>query len=145
MPSILVADDDPQQLLLRRALLETAGHEVRIALTASDVQRQLTAAAPDLLVMDLKFPNAEGESDAEEGLALIRQVHHQMPSLPVIVLSGWPEVLDGRPEETWIRRVILKPCRMEALLGAVRDVLMAGLCALILRAGPVAVLLQWRA
>jgi DNA-binding NtrC family response regulator len=123
MSSILVADDDPQQLLLRRALLETAGHEVRMALTTADVERMLAADVPDLLMMDLNFRGVSGESNAEEGLALIRSVHASLPELPVIVLSGWPEVLDGRPEENWIRRVILKPCRMEALLGAVHDVL----------------------
>jgi CheY-like chemotaxis protein len=68
MPSILLADDDPIQLELRKMRLEAAGHEVSLALNTQQAVRRCEQGA-DLVILDLCFPNAEGLTDAQEGLA----------------------------------------------------------------------------
>jgi len=123
MSLVLVADDDIHQLDIRKALLEAGGHRVIVALSVRDVYRCLESIQPDVLMMDLKFPNSEGVPDAEEGLTLIRAVRESKPNLPVIVLSGWPEELEGRPEENLVARIVPKPCRISVLLDAIREVL----------------------
>ena len=105
MPRILIADDDPAQLRIRQMLLEAAGHQVDIAINARHAMHRLATVPADLLMMDLKFPNAEGKADAEEGLALIRYTREHAPGLPVIVLSGWPQEMEGRPEARMVSRV----------------------------------------
>jgi CheY-like chemotaxis protein len=135
MPSILLVDDDVRQMDLRKALLESAGHQVRTALGAADAYRQLRGAVPELLLMDLRFPNAQGDPDAGEGLALIRGVRELAPGLPVIVLSGWPEDIEGRPEEKMVAKVVTKPCRLSVLLEAIGRVLALLVCGLALAAG----------
>jgi len=123
MACILVADDDATQLDLRKQLLEIAGYGVAVAFTAEQAVSRIRHSLPDLAIIDLRLLNAQGESDAREGLALIRGIREIAASLPLIVLSGWPEDLYGQPEEQLVSRVLLKPVRTRDLLHAIGDLL----------------------
>jgi CheY-like chemotaxis protein len=123
MSRILVADDDPIQLDLRKQVLEIAGYQVDIALTAKQTERRLEYAPADLVVLDLRFPNQLGELDAREGMALIRRIREAGCRAPMIVLSGWPEDLYGQPEEQMVSRIMVKPVKTGELLYAIRDLL----------------------
>jgi CheY-like chemotaxis protein len=119
MSRILVADDDLVQLDLRKTVLESAGHEVAVAFSPREALRHLERGWANLLIMDLRFPNAAGEPDAREGLTLIRRIREQGCDVPVVVLSGWPEDLYGQPEEKMVSRVMVKPVACRDLLETV--------------------------
>lgn len=121
MSRILLADDDLPSLDLRKQVLESAGHEVSVAFTPADALRQLERGWANLLIMDLRFPNAAGEPDAREGMALIRSVRAQGFASPVVVLSGWPEELYGQREERMVSRVVVKPVASRELLEMVKE------------------------
>ena len=121
MCRILVADDDRQQLDLWKLLLEQAGHEVDLALDALETIRRLEQGHADLVIMDLRFPNASGTPDSAEGLALIRQIRGTGCRAPVIVLSGWPADLYGQPEEQLVSRIMVKPVRSAVLIAAIQE------------------------
>jgi len=121
MARILVADDDLDQIKLRKALLEAGGHDVDIALSPTTTAQVLEHAAVDLVLMDLRFRNSEGEPDSREGLALIRRIRALGCQSPVVVLSGWPEELYGQPEESMVSRVLVKPISMAVLLQTVEE------------------------
>ena len=120
---ILVADDDAVQLDLRKQLLEIAGYQVDAAFTALQTEHLLQKRPPDLVIVDLRLPNGCGESDAREGLALIRRIREIALRVPILVLSGWPEDIYGQPEEELVSRVLLKPVRTPDLLRSIRDLL----------------------
>jgi len=119
MPRVLVAADDAAQLDLRCRLLEAGGHQASAAFCPSEALRQLAAA--DVVVMDLRFPNAQGRDDPAVGLALIRDIRAAGCRVPVIVLSGWPADLEGLPEEQLVSRVFAKPVGMHNLLQAIAE------------------------
>jgi CheY-like chemotaxis protein len=121
MCRILVADDNWQQLELRKLLLEQVGHQVAVAWSVRETMRQVELGKAELVIMDLRFPNAAGEPDANEGLALIRQIRESGCRAPLIVLSGWPEELYGSPEESMVSRVMMKPVKARALLDAIAE------------------------
>ena len=125
MSRILVADDDLVQLDLRRQLLEMAGHEVSLAFSPGEALMHLNRGWANLLIMDLRFPNVSGEPDSREGLRLIRCLREQGCETPVVVLSGWPEDLYGRPEEKMVSRVMVKPVASRELLAAISELAMA--------------------
>ena len=125
MSRILLADDDLVQLDLRKTMLESAGHEVEVAFSPREALRHLGRGWANLLIMDLRFPNAAGEPDAREGLTLIRRIREQGWEAPVVVLSGWPEDLYGQPEEKMVSRVMVKPVASRELLEAVAELAMA--------------------
>jgi CheY-like chemotaxis protein len=120
MPRILIADDVVVQLNLRRLMLEAAGHEVVSALEPSVALRQLDRGW-DLLIMDLRFLNCAGVPDFREGLALIRRIRERGSDVPVVVLSGCPDDLYGRPEEKMVSRVMVKPVPARDLLAAIAE------------------------
>ena len=125
MSRILVVDDDAQQLALHKHLLEIAGYQVEIVLTASQTVRRLKHTPADLVIMDLRLPNVHGEPDSREGMALIRGIRDLGFRAPVIVLCGWPEDLYGQPEERLVSRILLKPIRTHDFLNTISDLLAA--------------------
>jgi two-component system, cell cycle response regulator DivK len=123
MSRILVVDDDAVQLDLRKQLLEVAGYQVETALSAQQTERRLERAPADLVILDLRFPNALGVPDAQEGLALIRRIRDLGCRVPVIVLSGWPDDLYGEPEERLVSCILVKPVKTREFLDAIRGLL----------------------
>jgi CheY-like chemotaxis protein len=118
---ILVADDDQEQLVLRKTLLEAAGHEVVVAACPFETLRHLERSAADLVIMDLRFPDAAGKPDSREGLALIRSIREAGYRSPVVVLSGWPEDLYSQPEEEMVSCVMVKPVGIPVLLETIEE------------------------
>jgi two-component system, OmpR family, response regulator len=114
--SVLIVDDDAQQLAIRKLLLEAAGHQVAAADSAPEAKRLLEEVRPDLLLMDLRLPKLK------DGLSLIRSVSERRLPARIIVLSGWTEDLCDLPEEKLVSRVLGKPIRHEHLLEAINAV-----------------------
>lgn len=108
--NVLVVDDDRAQLRLWSLILAAAGHDVRTAASRREAQAELAERPPDVLLMDLRMPRME------DGFALIRAASGCGGK--IVVLSGWPEDLEGRPEAEQVARVLLKPIPTAALLEA---------------------------
>src|ERR1035437_5065423 len=112
MSRILVADDDALQLDLRKQILEIAGYQVEIALTARETVRHLENAPADLVIhlvlMDLRFPNALGEPDAQEGMALIRGIRDLGCRAPVIVLRSEEHTSELQSRQYLVCRLLLE-------------------------------------
>jgi CheY-like chemotaxis protein len=121
MPRVLLADDDSTQLEVQARLLETGGHQVSLAFCPAETLRLLPTA--DVVVMDLRFRNTEGEPDVREGLSLIRRIRESGCRKPVIVVSGWPEEIQEAPEGGMVSRVMIKPVRIAVLLAAIAELL----------------------
>jgi len=121
MARILVVDDDPSQLELRCHLLAAGGHEALAAFSPSEAMRRVVSA--DLVMMDLRFPNERGEDDPAQGLALIRSIRESGSLAAIIVLSGWPQCLEGQAEAQLVSRVLTKPIGLAAMLQAIADAL----------------------
>jgi CheY-like chemotaxis protein len=121
MSRVLLADDDATQLELQARLLETGGHQVALAFCPAETLRLLPTA--DVVIMDLRFRNSEGEPDVQEGLSLIRHIRESGCRAPVIVVSGWPEEIHEAPERNMVSRVMIKPVRIAALLAVIRELL----------------------
>lgn len=113
MARILLVDDDPDQLEIRKLLLETVGHEVWIAKTAPAAGQVFGECKPELVVMDLRLPHLE------DGQELIREVRARSSSVRIIVLSGLASDLSQMPEAGLVDQVLHKPFRSERLLGLI--------------------------
>jgi DNA-binding response OmpR family regulator len=112
---ILFADDDPHQVRMYKILLESFGHEVAIALDSSEAVREAERGWADMLILDLRFPVFE------TGLALIRDVRRLGCSKPMVILSGWPDELYGKPEEKLISRILVKPVPVADLRATIEE------------------------
>jgi DNA-binding response OmpR family regulator len=77
---ILVIDDDAVTRELLRLTLERAGHEVREATDGRAGLRELYAAAPDLVILDVAMPELDGWATLER----IRD----LSDVPVLMLTA---------------------------------------------------------
>ncbi|HEY4192477.1 MAG TPA: response regulator [Mesorhizobium sp.] len=58
--SILIADDDPNILLALTYLMRREGHDVRTATDGQEALDAVAQAVPDLVLLDLMMPKANG-------------------------------------------------------------------------------------
>lgn len=111
--TIMLVDDDAIFRMAATAHLRNDGFrvvEIGDAMSALDVFDGPVAIS--LLVTDVKF-----ESNQSRGIALARTVSARLPRIPVIFVTGFPELLDGQSE--W--PVLVKPFDFSALSKIVRE------------------------
>jgi CheY-like chemotaxis protein len=58
--SILVVDDNAQNLKLARVMLRAEGYEVRTAVDAEEALELLAGYTPQLILMDIQLPGMDG-------------------------------------------------------------------------------------
>jgi len=109
MAEVLLVEDEPRQLEIRRLMLERQGHEVRTAATREEAIASFAANEPDFVVMDLRLP------ETSDGRSLIRKLRAKSKRVRIVVVTGWPEDLEEAPEAALVNKVMRKPVRGEAL------------------------------
>jgi CheY-like chemotaxis protein len=103
MARVLVVEDDPIQLDMRRQILEHAGHDVAIAENVSEALERWTGCS--VVVMDLRIP------EAEDGARLIQAIGG---AARIIILSG------GAVDATLpVDEFLTKPCPSRRLLESI--------------------------
>ncbi|MFN7935670.1 MAG: response regulator [Bryobacteraceae bacterium] len=110
MARVLVVDDDPEQLEIRRLLLERIGHMVWTSASAEEAWTHFAEHQPKLVILDLRLPRTE------DGLQLIRRMRAASHDARLLVLSGWTHDLENMPESAMVDHVLLKPVRSSLLL-----------------------------
>ncbi len=83
MARILCVDDDPDAVLLKRGILERAGHTVTTSQSADDAIHKLQSFTFDAVVTDWRI----GSQDAH----IILEAAKNYDSGPVVVVSGFVE------------------------------------------------------
>ncbi len=119
MTRVLLVDDDPDQLEIRRLIFTESGCEVFAAATAAEASRLFAGHLPECVVMDLRIPGRD------DGAGLIREMRERLPSVRILVLSGWTSDFEALPERALVDRVMKKPAGSARVLGWVRGAAMA--------------------
>ncbi|WP_374603043.1 EAL domain-containing protein [Arenimonas sp.] len=114
---VLIVEDDRSQALFAESILRNAGMQTEVVLDALDVLETLHRFAPDLILMDLHMPHANG-------IELTVLIRDQDPFLhtPIVFLSG--EADTDRQFETLEAGgddFISKPVRPRHLIAAVSN------------------------
>jgi len=117
MANIALVDDDKNILASVSMLLEQEGYQISTFTDPAAALTALTAAAPDLAILDIKMPRMDG-------LELLRRLRQANESLPVIFLTSKDEEIDelmglNAGADDYIR----KPFSQRLLLERVRAVL----------------------
>lgn len=84
--TLLIVDDDPGLRELLGDYLGREGYNVRMAADATEMDRLLAEARPDLLVLDLMLPG-------EDGLSIARRLRASL-DIPILMLSARGEDID---------------------------------------------------
>ncbi len=116
---VLVADDNPGVLETLKLTLGEKHYEVLTASSVAQALAALRAHAIDLVVLDYCLPDGPGSD-------VLQVIRRELPSLPVIVTTGYgSETLCSRLFRLGIRDYLSKPFKMDELLATVRELLNA--------------------
>jgi signal transduction histidine kinase/ActR/RegA family two-component response regulator len=121
--SILLVEDNPANLRVTQALLETLGCEVRTAVNGVQAVAAYREGVYDLVLMDCQMP----EMDGYQATNAIRQVESMLGrSTPIVALTA--HALDGSREEclaAGMNDQLSKPLTLAALTGKLLEWLAA--------------------
>jgi PAS domain S-box-containing protein len=116
---ILVVDDEKMLTDIGQKVLERLGYNV-VSRTSSIEALELFKAKPndfDLVITDQTMPNMTGDVLAEE-------LMHIRPDLPVIICTGYSQVIDfERAKNKGIREFVMKPLLINEIAAVIRRVL----------------------
>ena len=114
---IAVVDDDPGILRSLENLLESADHAARVFASAEALLESGCLAEIDCLISDIDLP-------VMDGLELLRAVRAARRELPIILITGYPEMLNRLPSMGPDHyRLFKKPFDGQELLRAVTEAL----------------------
>jgi two-component system cell cycle response regulator DivK len=113
---ILVVDDEPANLALAKALLESEGFDVRTAKDAISAFEELKDCDPSLILMDIQLPGMDGWELTERLKRNMATAH-----IPVIALTAYGREGDAeRARETGFVEFVAKPVSTRELPSIVR-------------------------
>jgi DNA-binding NtrC family response regulator len=111
--SVLVVDDDESIRSTLVEFFESFGYTARGAGTATEARQLAREHAPDVVLLDLRLPDADG-------LVALEALRADDPELAVIVLSGFADVRTAvRAMHRGAADVLEKPVDLEALASVV--------------------------
>jgi DNA-binding response OmpR family regulator len=84
---ILVVEDDPAVQKALRRLFESEGYAVEIQANGQSALESFQAAAPAVVILDLRLPKLSGSE-------VCKEIKAQAPTLPIVVLSATSDVSD---------------------------------------------------
>lgn len=115
MATILVVEDRPEIQTLLRAVIGRAGHDVRMAGSATEAMR-LVEEAPQLIFADLGLPDRSGIELAGE----LRRTP-QTSRVPIVIITAHPDAQKHVDNSALTGvEVLAKPFRFETLDGIIR-------------------------
>ena len=118
---ILLVDDEEALVLVGQKMLEHAGYEA-VVYTCPQQALERFGKTPDtfdLVITDMTMPRLTGDK-------LKTEIHKLRPDVPVILCTGYREVMEAAmTRESGFATVLMKPLLMDALLQAVATTLRA--------------------
>ena len=113
--SILIVDDDAQVVKHLEYLLRSEGYEVAGANDAAEVRRTIRSFFPDVVLLDLKLPDADG-------LTLMREIRETHPSARYLIMTAYGSIRSAM-EATRLGAsdYMTKPVDVDELLISIRN------------------------
>jgi DNA-binding response OmpR family regulator len=116
---VLVVDDDPALTERLKVESEAWGLRIKIAPNLAAARSRLCLSMPDVILLDLTFPETE-----EDGLTLLRELTERSPNLPIIVFTGRDSLADRLAvSRLGAKQFLHKPATTEQIFQAISRVL----------------------
>jgi DNA-binding response OmpR family regulator len=115
-PRVLIAEDDPDTLVILRINLTAAGMEPMLAGDGRTALERIEAESPDAVLLDVLLPGIDGWQ-------VLEQLHTKGDPVPVIVCSGKDNIHDlQRARELGAVAYLVKPFDIDRLIEVTSEV-----------------------
>jgi two-component system response regulator MprA len=115
-PRVLIAEDDPDTLVILRINLTAAGIEPMLAGDGRTALERIESESPDALLLDVLLPGIDGWQ-------VLEQLHAKGDPVPVIVCSGKDNILDlQRARDLGAVAYLVKPFDIDRLIAVTSEV-----------------------
>ncbi len=115
----LIVDDEEVLVNMSKMMLTSLGYDVTI-MTSSSMALQIFEKAPDnfdFIISDMNMPKMNGAE-------LIRRILKIRPDIPIILCTGFSELIDSeKASALGVKKFLMKPVLKRELAEAVREVL----------------------
>ena len=105
--TLLIIDDEKEQLMLRKMLLETAGHRVLTAHSGKEGLKVFRAETVDAVIIDYWMGDLKGTAVASE-------MKRMRPAIPVVIFSAFrplPDEALGKAD-VWLVKAEIEPTEL---------------------------------
>jgi len=116
-PKILLVDDDVDLVKVMSGALESKAYEVIVAYNGQDGLEKARKEKPDLVVLDILMPVADGFTFADQF-----RKDPAFAKIPVLALTSFSESL-GQPFPFEVSEYIVKPIKPRDLVAKVEEFL----------------------
>jgi CheY-like chemotaxis protein len=119
MAKILYIEDIQDNITLVEKIVRSRGHDFLCAYDAETGLELALASHPDLILLDLGLPDADGQT-----LSVWLKGDQSLSSIPIIVLTAWPEEVARQTVNAYnLNGYLCKPFSLPDLLKLIDSVL----------------------
>ena len=119
MAKILYIEDIPDNITYVEKIVISRGHELFSARSAEAGLELAFSVKPDLILLDLGLPDADGQT-----LSVWLKADPALQSIPIIVLTAWPEEVVRQTVSAYnLNGYLCKPFAMKDLIKMVDSIL----------------------
>lgn len=119
MAKILYIEDIQDNITLVEKIVKSRGHEFLFARNAEEGLELAFASRPDLILLDLGLPDADGQT-----LSVWLRGDPTLNSIPIIVLTAWPEDVVRQTVDAYnLNGYLCKPFSLADLVSKIDSVL----------------------
>ncbi|KPU26900.1 hypothetical protein TR13x_07750 [Caloranaerobacter sp. TR13] len=112
--NVLIVDDKAHVAYSLKKMLKIIGIESDIETNCSNVLKRLSRREYDIMICDLAMPKMNG-------IRLSKQIKSVKKDLKIILMTGWPNDLDGQ-DLNEIEYIIHKPCTIKEVIKAIKNI-----------------------
>src|SRR5262245_2732265 len=117
MKKILIVEDNKDSLEILGLFITKLGHQVIKACNSCEAITCAQAEAPDLILMDLDLPDADGIKTT----AILKQ-NPKTSGIPVVAVTAWMSALsEERASRVGIVSYLIKPVSPQTLKETIRE------------------------
>lgn len=119
MAKILYIEDIKDNITYVERIVNSLGHEFFFAQSAEAGLELASTSKPDLILLDLGLPDADGQT-----LSVWLKGDPSLGSIPIIVLTAWPEEVARRTVDAYkLNGYLCKPFLMADLTKKITSIL----------------------
>jgi two-component system, cell cycle response regulator DivK len=112
MAKILYIEDIEDNITLAQKIVTSRGYEFFVARNAQDGLNLALEVVPDLILLDLGLPDADGQT-----LSVWIRAEESLQHIPIIALTAWPEEVARQTVEAYgLNGYLCKPYSLPALI-----------------------------